>query len=365
MPVKLGSPRDMLFTVDAVVGGDGPKIRVRSLTRAETFPHPNEWAADLEATRKPMPPTMSFDRPAGMKRYLGLEIPRSPVTIYATQLTQGLSGGFYKQTPGGFTGSAEEYGQWLAEQGFDAVFDQAQTLPASTDPESFEKRAVALAKAGVKLGLQYDTSNNRPGLNNPEVAFFSHSLPDWHAPLYRSLSLAAQRFQRLPNFIGFTIGSGTDGYAASWFSLPPIPDRPWGEAMIEFAGLPAGVPRAPGAGPPEQSFEYTAKTTAEFLRYVQRYDTAFQQYGYFAEAVRQAAPRLVFTTGSFGSAPGPWGTWGMALGERTRSIDLRRIERAASVRLEPNARLEAAPQCRADRSPYFILAEDAGLVIAR
>ncbi|HEV7869350.1 MAG TPA: hypothetical protein VGO90_16805, partial [Chthoniobacteraceae bacterium] len=177
--------------------------------------------------------------------------------------------------------------------------------------ESFEKRAAALAKLGVRLGLQYDNNWTRPSLQHPNLSFFSHTLPEWHAPLYRSLSLTAQRFARLPNFAGIDIGSDNAGYVSFWHWAPPIPDRPWGEAMIEFTGsAQPRMARAPSHGPRELSFEQPVATQAEFIKYVERYENAFRQYGYFAEAVREVDTQLVFTTGSFGSAPGTGGRGG-------------------------------------------------------
>ena len=159
--------------------------------------------------------------------------------------------------------------------------------------------------------MQYDNNWRRPALQHPNIAFFSHTLPEWHAPLYRSLSLAAQRFARLPNFLGLSIGSDNAGYVSYWHWAPPIPDRPWGEGMIEYMGTPEpGMPRPPSLGPRELPFEYPVKEMAEFIKYVGRYDTSFEQYGYFAEAVRDVNPALVFTTGSFGSSPGAGGRGG-------------------------------------------------------
>nr|MDQ3624191.1 hypothetical protein [Verrucomicrobiota bacterium] len=152
---------------------------------------------------------------------------------------------------------------------------------------------------------QYDNNWSRPSLQHPNAAFFAHTLPEWHAPLYRSLQLAAQRFARLPNFLGLTIGADNAGYVSFQHTAPPIPNRPWGEAMIELMNTPQPrVPRVSSLGPPESPFEFGAKSTLDFLAYVRRYDASFQQYGYFAEAVREVDPKLVFTTGSFGSSPG-------------------------------------------------------------
>lgn len=305
-PVKTGVPKERIRPVDTVVPGSSPAIRIVTLERPEVFPNAREWAADLEEAKKFSPATIRYDRQSGLQRALGVEVPRSPITIYAMQLSQGMSGGFYHQGSTGFTGTPEEYAANVADLGFDAVFDQADAFTAPNDPAGFERRATALMRAGVKLGFQYDNSNNRPSFQNPGLAFYAHTLPEWHGPLYRSLSLAAQRYGRLPNFLGFDVGASSDGYASGWSITPPMPERPWAEAFQEFLGVPQpGVARSPLAGPVEQPFEYVAKSTAEFEKYQARYETCFRQYGYFAEAVRQVSPRLVFTTGSFGSSPGP------------------------------------------------------------
>lgn len=299
-PVKLGNPHDSVIPISATIGGDGPKISLRHLARSAEFPHAKEWAADEAGLKNPLPAAPPFDRGRGLTRYLGAEVSVSPLTLYAAALPLGMSGGFFKKGT-----DPEAYAKLLARMGFDTVFDPANSLPAPDDPESFEKRATALARHQVRLGLQYDQNWTRPALQHPNVTFFAHTLSDWHAPLYRSLSLAAQRFVRLPNFAGLQIGADNAGYASHWSWARPVPDRPWGPAMIAFAGSPQPrVPRAPSLGPVEFPFEQPVKTQAEFARYLERYDASFQQNGYFAEAVREVSPRLAFTTGTFGSAPG-------------------------------------------------------------
>jgi hypothetical protein len=306
-PAKSGNPREVVYPVNASLAGDGPKISVRNLAHPEEFPHPKEWAADLAALGKPLPPSPPFDRGSGVHRYLGGEVAVSPLTLYAAALPHAMSSGFFKKGL-----DAEAYAKMLAGQNYDTVFDPVTSLPAPNDADSFEKRAAALARAGVRLGLQYDNNWTRPAFQHPNLTFLAHTLPDWHAPLYRSLSLATQRFARLPNFAGFCIGSNNAGYVSdSWWTLP-IPDRPWGEAMVAFTGTTQPrVPRAPSLGPPELPFEQPVKTELEFTKYVDRYETSFQQYGYFAEAVREVSPRFAFTSGSFGSAPsaGARGGW--------------------------------------------------------
>ncbi|MEA3208859.1 MAG: hypothetical protein QOE70_1916 [Chthoniobacter sp.] len=300
MPVKLGVPQERMTPLTTTLPGDGPAIAVRSLARPEEFPNPKEWAADVAALAQPLRAGPELKRGGGLQRYLGVEVPYSPFTIYAAALPHGMSGGFFRKGD-----SADGYAAWVAETGYDTIFDPVTVLPAPEEPESFEQRAAALARHGVRLGLQYDNNWNRPSLQHPNLAFLAHTLPEWHAPLYRSLSLTAQRFARQPNFAGINIGADNAGYVSSWSSAPPIPDRPWGEGMIEFAGTTEPkVPRAPSLGPQEFPFEQPVKTQAEFIKYVQRYETSFRQYGYFAEAVREVDPQLVFTTASFGSSPG-------------------------------------------------------------
>ena len=309
--VKLGNPREMLFTFSTALAGEGPRITVQNLARPETFPNPKEWAADLAALTQPPPANAVPEPVAGLQRHFAGEVARSPLTLYAAALPLGMSGGFFKK---GDTAAA--YAARVANLGYDTIFDPVQTLPAPAEPDSFEQRAAALARRGVRLGLQYDSNWNRPSLQHPNAAFFAHTLPDWHAPLYRSLSLAAQRFARLPNFAGLDIGSANGGYVSYWEWAPPVPDRPWGEGMTAFFGAPQPrMPRAPSLGPPGLPYEEPVKTQLEFVKYVEHYDTTFHQYGYFAEAVREVDPALIFTTGSFSSSPGsggrggwPWGS---------------------------------------------------------
>ncbi len=299
-PVKPGDPQERVIGFHAPLAGEGPKIVVSLPTRREIFPGQEEWEADLAALAHAQPERFAFDRGPGIGKYVGIEVPRSPFTIYAAALPHGMSGGFFKKGT-----NPEDYAAMVADAGYDAIFDPANSIPPPSDTESFEKRAAALARRGVKLGLQYDNNWTRPSLQNPNLPILAHTLPDWHAPLYRSLSLTAQRFSRLPNFLGIEIGADNAGYAASWFWAPPLPDRPWGEAMIDFMGTPQPrIPRGPSLGPATFPFETPVKTTAEFLKYADRFDASFQEYSYVAEAVREVSPGAIFTTASFGSTAG-------------------------------------------------------------
>ena len=73
-------------------------------------------------------------------------------------------------------------------------------------------------------------------------------------------------------------------------------------------------------------------TTEEFIKYVGRYEATFQQYGYFAEAVREVNPQLVFTTGSYGVLPAPGGV--VAVGDGSGAHDVLGLSTQQAVRLE-------------------------------
>lgn len=305
MRAKLGSPREQLFAVNATLPGT-PAITVKALSRPEQFPNPGEWAKDLTALKQPIraggaPQPLDI----GPRQRLGIDAARSPMSVYAMALPHGMSGGFIGKGGRAYKGTEKEYAAHVAELGFDIVFDQVNAISAAAESGSFENRAAAFAEKGLKLGLQYDNNWTRPSLQHPNLPLFAHALPDWHAPLYRSLSLTAQRFSRLKNFAGISIGGGSAGYVSHWHWAPPLPSRPWGEAMMGFMGVAdPEVPRSSSLGSPEFGFERPAKSTAEFIKYVSRHEIAFRQYGYFAEAVKEVNPKLVFTTGAFGSAPG-------------------------------------------------------------
>lgn len=293
-PVKPGNPVERLLAIDTRVPGDTSartRIRIFTPARPEVFPNQREWDADVAAAGKFQPPAVPKLEPLAQRAY------SSPLTIYAAGLPHGLSGGFWKKGV-----QPDAYAKQISALGFDAIFEPVATLPAPGNPESLEVRAAALAKYGVRLGLQYDQSWARPNFQHPALAFLAHTLPDYHQPLYRSLQLATQRFARVPGFVGTMVRSADTAFPA----LAPSPERPLGEAMTTFHNTARPVmPRTPALAPaPQIPFDQPVQTEAEFLRHVSRYDFAFRQYGYFAEAVREADPRQVFTTASFGSSPG-------------------------------------------------------------
>src|SRR5262249_41286348 len=115
-PAKLGRPVSAVLPVNANIAGDGPKISLRNLERPAEFPFAKEWAADVAALPKPLPPAPPFDRGRGVQRYLGMEVPVSPLTIYAAALPHGMSGGFFKKGA-----DPQAYAQLLAQLGYDTV----------------------------------------------------------------------------------------------------------------------------------------------------------------------------------------------------------------------------------------------------
>ena len=301
--------------IDLVLPGAGPKITVRNLARPREFPNAQQWQDDVQKMAalpmrasdgaKGKPQVLAGNFPATevadhaqvlaalsdnrMTAKLGVEVPRSPLTINAVALPHGMSGGAFfsgsdHMKP--FAGNFDEFARYAKTTGYDRIFER------SSDPVLI----AALNRYGVGYGLVPDTEWGRPFLTHSNVAFFSANLPDWHAPLYRDLQLQAQALKKHPNFQGFSIGADNGGYVSFWDWAPPIPNRPWGEAFMQFAGGKTAWPMPKHLG--------GQSTVSEFLDYIERYDQTFEQYGYFADAVKQVDPNLVTTSGSFGSSPG-------------------------------------------------------------
>ncbi|MHB0999200.1 MAG: LamG domain-containing protein [Armatimonadota bacterium] len=232
---------------------------------------------------------------SSMRAHLGIDVPRSPVSVQAVALTHGMSGGaFYSSSDWlkKFEGSANDFSRYAAETGYDCIFER------STDADLI----TSLARNGVCYGLVPDVVWGRPFIEHPNVAFFSANLPDWHAPLYRNMQLQSQTLGQYPNFSGFNIGADNGGYTSFWDWAPPVPNRPWGEAYMQFNKGNTDVPI-----PMQLGGKSSMKT---FIDYIARYNATFRQYGYFAKAVQEVAPSQVLTTGSFGSSPGVGGRGG-------------------------------------------------------
>lgn len=317
-PIELGNPQDMAIPVDLTLPGTGPTIRVQNLTRPEVFPNRAEWDADVAALTQPKRELPTYTQNTeSIKHHIGLDVPRSPTTVNFISLIHGMSGGSYYANVHKATvefsklGSVQDYADYLADTGYDRVFEQFPTKPkrAPSDPKSYENLAAALSNKGIQLGFDPEPDWKRPFLGNPNVAFFSYTLPDYHAPLYRDLQLTMQRFGRYPNLAGFSMGTDNAGYVTFWDWAPPIPNRPWGEAFNIFMNQ-SRTPIASSIGGGPKKYERGAGKQREFIDYVARYDETFKQYGYFAKAATEVDPKLIATTGSFGSSPGDGGSGG-------------------------------------------------------
>ena len=108
----------------------------------------------------------AIEKVAGLRRYLGIQTPASPLTIYAAALPHGMSGGFFARGT-----KPEEYAAFIADLGLDTIFEPAASLPPPSDPESFERRGAELGRRGVRFGLQYDQNWSRPSLQHPNLTF--------------------------------------------------------------------------------------------------------------------------------------------------------------------------------------------------
>lgn len=290
-PVTLGAPQNKLIPLNLTLPGM-PRITVTNAPPA--FVNQKEWDDDLRAMREvkasPVNSAASEFRPND-----------SPISIYAINPPHGMGGGaffFGGEHLKKFSGNATQYADYLANLGIDRVWEKQWS----------DDYARALQAKNIQFGYIPGTSWGRPFIAHPNLAFFSASLPDWHAPLYRDLQLQAQQLKQYPNFAGLSIGADNAGYVSFWDWAPPVPNRPWGEAFVQFQqGRPLDVPLPKHLG--------GKATVREFLDYIARYDETFKQYGYFAGAVREVDPNLKFFTGSFGSSPGvggrggwPWAT---------------------------------------------------------
>ena len=285
---------------------------------------PAQLAQDLAGTlktRAPAPVDNPIPRPftyaaqtGSFTKHVGVDVPRSPITVYATSLHAGMSGGFKfvsEQGPG-FKGSVDDYARFLSDMGYDATFEASNNgiIGDPSDPNGYEHWMAAMAAHGLKAGI------NNVSLGDPNQAFYSANLPDFHRPKYRDAQLLAQRFSRFPNFLGVTTGADNAGYTWYWDWNGPTSEHPWGMALNVMQSAddkPLRAPLPPGyAGGKPHEYPSTAR---DFLDYVGRYNQAFAHYGYLGEAVQEINPKLITTSGSFGSAPGVgarggynWGT---------------------------------------------------------
>jgi hypothetical protein len=271
------------------------------------------------AAKWPLPQPFAWERAIDSPAdYLGIEVARSPVANYAVSLSHGMSGGFFlksdhgpsaynKGIPFNKLADAAGYAKHLAEAGYDLVFEQtAGNFDNPSHALSHEALLAALTEHGVRGGLNYTF------LQDSNLPLYAATLPQWRQPRYRDAQLMTQRAKRFDGFVGATMGADNGGYAYFWDWSPPIPEKHWGwaiEALLgsDFSGT---VPTA-AADPNPRAHEHRARSVAELLAYVDRYDQTFtSSYGYFASALATVDPSLILTTGSFGSSPGVLATGG-------------------------------------------------------
>ncbi len=319
-PVKLGHPKDIVMPVDLVLSGAGPKITVQNLARPDIFPQQADWASDVAALASYVPPQFeAAPKMDSMQSRMGLTVPRSPVEVNAISLPAGMSSGFFfngEHMPK-FPGTADDYGHYLADIGYDRVFEftTLNGKAAPSDPGSLDSVAVALAKDGVQLGLTPGQGWFRPCVDHANISLLAWTLPDFCQPLYRSLQIQTQRFQRYGNFAGVSIGADNGGYVSYWNWAPPMPDRPWPEALNAlFQGKPVRIPVSAASTDFMEAKEYKASNVKEVVDYLKRYDETYTDMGYFAQAVKEVDPNAMVTCGMFGSSPGGLGRGGWPMG---------------------------------------------------
>lgn len=314
-PVTPGHPDNVPLPVNLTIPGE-PNLTVRLKLNPPVFPQQKEWEADLKNLTAAVPAVPTAAPAIGSARYLGIEVPRSPIAVFTASMRAGMSGG-HRFNPfhiEGFKGTPEEYAAYLKTNGYDWVFDDATPTTLNDAAFPLERWANAMEAQGLKFGINPDIPGNLGILSNPNLAFQSSFLPEWGQPAYRDAQLLAQRFGHYPNFLGLMIGADNAGYVQYWDWAPTIPDRPWGRAYEQFQqGHPFKAPVATQLGA-ARSYERVG-TESEFLDYIHRYDATFERYGYFTRAMREAAPRATLVSGSYGSSPGvgarggwPWAT---------------------------------------------------------
>lgn len=322
-PVHLGHPKDIVIPIDLVLAGAGPGVTVKNLARPDTFPEQAEWDKDVAALDSYVP--AHFDpaaQPASMQSRMGLTVPRSPVTVNAISLPAGMTGGFWNNGAAhgatlAFPGTPDDFARYLADIGYDRDFEftdlGSKSLPS--DPRGSDALAAALARAGVQIGLVPGNGWYRPQLNHANISILAWTLPDFCQPLYRSVQVQAQRFDRYGNFAGISIGADNAGYVSYWNWAPPIPDRPWPEALNAlFQDKPVRIPVSAAAADSLEAKEYRAPTVREAVDYVAKYDRTFSDLGYFDQALKEVDPAAIATCGMFGSSPGGCARGGWPIG---------------------------------------------------
>lgn len=311
-PVVLNQPEDVPLTVDLVLP-DG--LRVATMARPDSFADQKAWDDDQKALTAANLPARPMPQLTTMAERLGSQVPRSPLTLNMMSMSHGMSSGAMLESPHtpAFRGTPAEYAEHLAALGFDRNFETLSWQTLQTSSDKYDAICAELARRGVQSGLNVTGWGSGAQEGHANMALFAATMPEWNRPLVRDYQLVAQRFARFPNFGGIMTGADNAGYVSYWDWAPPIPNRPWGRAMMALTEGNPKVPVGPGLSP--QTDWQVRGTQRQFLEYIARYDSTFGQYGTFAQAVADAAPGAPFVIGSYGSSPGvggrggwPWAT---------------------------------------------------------
>jgi len=326
-PVIVGAPKDEIIEIAFKI--PDTDISVANLEKPHKWMYEKEWAEDAAAQAAGRTGEVGqVSSRTGFARYLGIQVPRSPLEIYTVSLIHGMSGGHFMrsehksagenalpQPKARFEGTDVDYAAFLADTGYDLVYEMAGDGAFDKGGErSYSSLALALADRGLKLGIVPGADWKRPFLGHPNLGFFSLNLPDYRAPLYRDVQLFSQRMNRNSNFAGISIGADNAAYESFWSWAPPEPGRHWGEAFVNFASEGKSTLQRPLSWP-EPKGVGGKSSVAEFQDYIARYNKSFEQYGYYHRALTEINPALSATTGSYGSSPGvgarggyPWAT---------------------------------------------------------
>lgn len=307
-PLQPGNPQEKRFAFRKQLT---PSVTVETPTSPEPFPYQSAWDEDVKAMLAGTPPAAlpSLKTDNSLAGRVGVEIPRSPLKTFGIDLQHGMSSGWiYDGTHvPAFAGSVEQYAKFLAQIGFDAVYEAPRggELEDPANPRSFDNLLTALNRHGVQGGLV------PPGIHNPNIGLYAATLPEFFNPTVRDVQISATRFSRYPNFIGINQGADNAGYVSYWDWAGPIMNRPWARAYSVLAGNRFDKAPVGPAIPVQKDYERKG-TQREFLDFVRRYDATFGSYGAFDAALAEANPALNYITGSFGSSPGVGGHGGWA-----------------------------------------------------
>ncbi len=309
-PVVIGQPEEVPLTVELTLPGG---LRVATPSRPEQFADQKAWDDELKASTPT--PTRAVPALARMAERLGSQVPRSPLSLNMVSMSHGMSSGAMFESPHtpAFRGTPAEYAAHLADMGFDRNFETLSWWTLQSSADKYDAICAELAQRGVQSGFNVTGYGSGAMEGHANMALFAATMPEWNRPLQRDYQLVAQRFEPFPNFGGIMTGADNAGYVSYWDWAPPIPNRPWGRAMMALTGGQPKVFVGPAIGP--QTDWQQRGTQRQFLDHIARYDATFGSYGTFAKAVAEVDPQAPFVIGSYGSSPGvggrggwPWAT---------------------------------------------------------